>query len=195
MSSLLSMALRARFVFTPLTADEGGFLAIARAWRGGADLYSTVWVDRPQGLLAVFAGWDTIAGGNTQSVRVLAVLFGAAAVIACATIGRALAGPTAGALAALFAAVLSSSPQIEGFIANGELLSGTCSAISIAVGCLALTGRLRMRAMIVAGLAAGVAVSIKQSGFDGYAVLATWLVLAAMFSWRPRRSCSPLSGC
>ena len=44
---LLSIALRLRFVVAPIGSDEGGFLAIARAWRHGADLYEDVWVDRP----------------------------------------------------------------------------------------------------------------------------------------------------
>ena len=40
-------AMRARFFFSPMTTDEGGYLAVARAWFHGADLYGKVWVDRP----------------------------------------------------------------------------------------------------------------------------------------------------
>jgi MFS family permease len=185
--ALVSVALRFRFVFTPLTADEGGFVAIARAWTHGRDLYSNVWVDRPQGLLVVFALWDRLSWGNTQSVRVMAIVFGVAAVVACATIARSLAGPTAGALAGLFTAVMSSAPAVEGFVANGELLSGTFATVGLAAGCMVLSRRLSPKAMLVSGVAAGLAVSVKQSGFDGYAAIATWLVVAAVFGWRSRR--------
>jgi hypothetical protein len=68
-----SMLLRLRFVFTPLSADEGGFVAIARSWARGATLYRDVWVDRPQGLLALFRLWDMVSLHNEQSVRVMAM--------------------------------------------------------------------------------------------------------------------------
>ena len=44
------VAMRARYIGPPFLADEGGYLAIARAWGRGATLYRDVFVDRPQGL-------------------------------------------------------------------------------------------------------------------------------------------------
>jgi hypothetical protein len=38
------LILRARFFFTPISTDEGGDLAIGRAWGRGATLYRGVWV-------------------------------------------------------------------------------------------------------------------------------------------------------
>ena len=69
-SVLLTVLLRLRFFCTPLTSDEGGYLAIGRAWGHGRDLYRQVWIDRPQGLLALFRYWDNIFGGSTASIRV-----------------------------------------------------------------------------------------------------------------------------
>ncbi len=187
----LSVLLRIRFLFTPLTADEGGFLAIARAWMHGADLYEDIWVDRPQGLLALFAGWDRLSGGHTQSIRLLAMLFGVAAVLACAAIAKTLAGWGPAVLAALFVAVLSSAPAAEGFLANGELLSGTLGAVSLAVSTTVVVGmpprRRTASLMAFAGVMAGLSISVKQSGIDGYAVMASWLLLAMLFGWRSRR--------
>ena len=167
-AALVSVLLRLRFVWTPLTSDEGGFLSIARAWRHGAVLYRDVWVDRPQGLLAVFRVWDTIGLGSPEGIRVLAILAGVLAVLACASIARTLFDPAAAVLAALFVAVLSSVPQIEGFIANGELLSGAVGAAALAVALRALQAAspMRISRLYAAGLLGGAAISIKQSGFD-----------------------------
>lgn len=183
---LVAVLLHLRFFFTPLTADEGGFLAIGRAWGNGSHLYRDVWVDRPQGLLVVFRFWNDIAGGSTASVRSMATLFAAIAVASCAAVARSISGRTAGVLAAVFVAVLSSAPIIEGFIANGELLSGALSVTGLAVGCLVITGRLGTRWMFASGVLAGCAMSIKQSGLDGFLAVFAWLVLALVFSWRER---------
>lgn len=176
----ISILLRIRFIFTPLTADEGGFDAIARAWSHGKVLYSDVWVDRPQGLLVLFRIWD----GN---VRVLAIIFGVIAVYGAAIIAYSLANSTAAILAALFTAVLSSAVALEGFIANGELLSAAPSVMCLAIGCLVITHRISTRWMFIAGLCAGIAMSIKQSGYDGLLALGAWLVLAIIFEWENRR--------
>ena len=114
-AAVASMLLRLRFVFTPLSTDEGGFVAIARSWAHGATLYRDVWVDRPQGLLALFRLWDMVSLGNEQSVRVMAMLLGAIMVVAGAEIGRRLHSRRAGVLAAAFVAAASSAALIEGF--------------------------------------------------------------------------------
>ena len=69
---IVSVALRARFVTTPLTSDEGGYLAVARAWAAGKHLYTEAWVDRPQGLLVLFRFWDDLIGGSSPAIRIMA---------------------------------------------------------------------------------------------------------------------------
>ena len=186
-SVLLTVLLHLRFFFTPLTSDEGGYLAIARAWGHGRDLYRQVWIDRPQGLLMLFRVWDNIAGGSTTSVRIMATVFAVVAVVAGAFIADALGSPRAGAMAAAFVAIVSSAPVLEGFIANGELLSGALSTAGLAVACLVLAGRCNLKWMFVSGLLAGCSMSIKQSGFDGLIAIFVWLILALVVGWRERR--------
>src|SRR5262245_18693026 len=159
-----------------MTSDEGGYLAIARAWRHGAVLYRDVWVDRPQGLLVLYRAWDAIGLGSPTGIRVLAIVAGVVGVIACASIGKTLFGPTAAVLAALFVAVLSSAPDYEGFIADGELLSGAVGAAGLAVALTAIKP-MNLRRLFVAGVIGGVAISLKQSGFD--AILTAVVVVAA----------------
>ncbi|MGZ4738900.1 MAG: hypothetical protein ACXVLM_06665, partial [Ilumatobacteraceae bacterium] len=95
----LSVALRARFLTTPLTSDEGGYLAVARAWASGQRLYTDAWVDRPQGLLVLFRFWDDVTGGSGPAIRIMAIVFGGIAVAAVAYAAFALAGPRAAVVA------------------------------------------------------------------------------------------------
>ena len=61
---------RWRYLFTPITADEGGYLAVARAWGRGKVLYRDVWVDRPQGLVLLFRIWNDIGLGSPVGVQI-----------------------------------------------------------------------------------------------------------------------------
>jgi hypothetical protein len=184
---LLSALLRLRFVFAPISADEGGFLAIARAWRHGAVLYRDVWVDRPQGLLVTYRLYDALSFGHTAGLRAIAVVFGAIAVIAVGWAVRSVATPAAGLAAAVLVAVMSSAPAIEGFAANGELLSGAMGAASVAIAVGVLSGRLTPRWMYVAGVVGGIGFSLKQSGIDGPLAVGVWLAVVLAAGWMPRR--------
>ena len=165
---LTAIALRARFVTTPLTSDEGGYLAVARAWAAGKHLYTEAWVDRPQGLLVLFRFWDDLIGGSGPAIRIMAMVFGCIAVAAVAYTVFALAGPRAAGAAALLVAVASSNARIEGFIANGELLAGGFAAAGVAAACAYLFRDRGISWLYASGVIAGLAMSIKQSGCDGF---------------------------
>ncbi|HZX54316.1 MAG TPA: hypothetical protein VFE86_06530 [Ilumatobacteraceae bacterium] len=172
----VSIALRARFLVTPLTSDEGGYLAVARAWASGKTLYGQAWVDRPQGLLVLFRVWDALTGGSPAAIRAMAILFGVVAVFAVAYVAFAIAGPRAAAAAGLMVAVASSNARIEGFIANGELLAGTLGAAGVAASCVYLFRARRLRWLFVGGVLFACAVSLKQSGFDGFLAVLVCIV-------------------
>ena len=180
----MSIALRARFIFTPLTSDEGGYLTVARAWASGRRLYDQTWVDRPQGLVLLFRVWDDLTGGSGPAIRVMAILFGCGAVIAVGYVAFALGGPRAAATAAMFVAVASANARIEGFLANGELLAGAIGAAGIALACAYLFRGRALRWWFAAGVLAGAAISLKQSGCDG--ALAVIVVLLAGVLTRER---------
>lgn len=156
--------------------------------RHGDGLYSDVFLDRPQGLLVVFRAWDVLSDGNTAQLRDHRDCVrrgrgdcdrgdGSGAAL---TVGRVVAGT--------MAAVLLALPSLEGYTANGEILASAGSAVAVAIGCAVLVGRLLARWMIAAGVMAGVAFSMKQSGIDGLAALSGWPALAALFGWEPRRT-------
>ncbi len=186
-SVVISIVLRVRFLTTPLTSDEGGYLAVARAWASGKGLYTDAWVDRPQGLLVLFRAWDAVTGGSPAAIRVMAILFGCLAVIGVAYTVFALAGRRAGAFASVLVAVASANARIEGFIANGELLAGAVAAAGVAAAC-AYMFRGRGRSwLLISGLLAGLAISIKQSGFDGFLAVMVCLVAGGVTGERTWR--------
>lgn len=177
---------RARFLFSPLSTDEGGYLAVARAWFRGADLYGTVWVDRPQGLLVIYGLLDRVGLGSGAGVRLLATAACFVAMVACGHIAWVLAGEKARVPAVWAVGIALSIAQIEGFIANAELLSCAAGAVSLAGILIAVwdRGAPDLRMLFLAGLAGGAAVTIKQSGFDAaLAGCAAVVIMAVRERW------------
>lgn len=185
--ALLSVLLRLRFVFTPITSDEGGYLAVARAWRHGKALYTDVWVDRPQGTLLLYRWWDLVSGGDEDHLRVISLVIGAVAVVGVASLVATLSGRRAhGLVAGVLCALLSAAPMLEGYSANGELLGGAFSVLCIAVAVRVLVAGADRRWMFAAGALGMVGFSMKQAGVDGLAALGLWLALVLLLGSRPR---------
>lgn len=174
------VAMRWRFIGTPITADEGGYLAEARAWGRGAVLYRDVWVDRPQGLLVMFWLWDAIGLGTPEGVRMLALIVCLVGAASCGVVAGRVVSPSARPWAAFGAGVFPSLPQAEGFIANAELLSCGVGALALAVLVHATWGRdsPSLRGVALAGFVGACAFSVKQSGLD--AIGAGAIVVAVM---------------
>ena len=184
----VSGLMRVRLLSTPLTADEGGYLAIARAWAHGRVLYRDVWVDRPQGLLVLYRVWDWLSGGRNGSIHAMALVFGVVLVVSTALVVRELVGHTAARWTAITCGVVSASPVLEAYIPNGELLSGAVVAAGIAVWAV---GRSRLHPLgwcYASGLLAGIALSVKQSGFDGFLAIVGCLVVVGALVPESRRS-------
>lgn len=186
-AALASILMRLRMLWSPVSVDEGGYLAIARGWAHGQVLYRDMFVDRPQGLLVLFRVWDWATGGNTGSIRVMAMLFGVLLVVSTGVIVREVIGETAARYAAVICAVVSAAPVLEGYAANTELLSGAVAAAGLAVGVIA-GSKLRPQLWFFgSGLLGGLALSLKQSGFDGVLTLMVWLTLGAVFCRAERK--------
>lgn len=183
-AALACLVLHIPFLTTPLTVDEGGYGYVARWWASGADLYGDVWVDRPQGLLLLYRGALALPGGHAIDIRLMAMLWSCAIAVVLGLLLTRVAGRRAGIAAALLSGVLSAAPTLEGFTANGELMATLPS-----LAALALAGRWQARGGLgvafTAGLCAGAAVLVKQSGYDGGLAIGIWLVLAAWRGWRP----------
>lgn len=183
------LVMRARFFFSPMTTDEGGYLAVARAWFRGADLYGKVWVDRPQGLLVVYGVLSRVGLGNTFGIRLLALAACFLAMVACGHIAWTLVGESARIPTMWAVGIALSIAQIEGFIANAELLSCAVGALGCAAILLAVwsRGAPDFRLLFMGGVIAGCAVTLKQSGFDATAAACVGVLVAAFHEkWRVR---------
>lgn len=194
-AALLAALVRVRYLFLPLAPDEGGYLAIARAWADGGELYGRFWVDRPQGMMYLYRFGDLLTGPGDGFLRVLAVVLGTSGIVGVAWMGRKLSRSwQGGAVAAAFAAILSSSPAIEGFTANGELLASAFVVPGMVVTLAVISDRLDRRWLLLAGAFVGLAMSVKQSGYDGLIGTCLWFAVAWLAGWRERRDLLAMFG-
>lgn len=185
------LAVRARFFLSPMAIDEGGYLAVARAWFRGVDLYGSVWVDRPQGLLVLYGLLDRVGLGSTFGIRLLGLVACAVSMWACGAVAAVLFGDRSRLPVVWAAGIALSIPQIEGFSANAELLSCSVAVVGLALALRAAWNRdvPDTWLLFLAGVAAGAAVTVKQSGFDATVAAATAVVLTAVGrGWGWRRS-------
>lgn len=181
--AVVAAALRLPYVWTGLSTDEGGYAYVARQWSRGARLYDTAWLDRPQGLLLTYRGLLAL-GESGWAIRGLVVLIGAVMTILVASIGGLLAGRRLAIAAAAVYAIVAVAPHLEGFTLNGELLATVPATASVAAALQ--WRRSRHTAWLVgAGVLAGLALSMKQSGFDGL-VVGLAIALGAAGVWRAR---------
>ncbi len=181
--AVIAAALRLPYVWTGLSTDEGGYAYVAQQWSRGARLYDTAWLDRPQGLLLTYRGLLAL-GASGWAIRGLVVLIGAVMTVLIAWIGALLAGRRLAVAAAAVYAVIGVAPHLEGFTLNGELLATVPATASVAA---ALQWRRSRRAawLLGAGVLAGLALAMKQSGFDGLAV-GLAIALGVAGAWRAR---------
>jgi 4-amino-4-deoxy-L-arabinose transferase-like glycosyltransferase len=138
----------------------------------------------------LFRGLNDIGLGTPVGVRLLAVVFALVGAIACGSIAGTLFGARSRGWAALVVAVLTSVPQYEGFLANGELLSGAVGAVALAVMLRSWWDRdeVSQRGLFAAGILAALAFGLKQSAFDAAAAGVVMLLVASAFGDRNRRA-------
>jgi 4-amino-4-deoxy-L-arabinose transferase-like glycosyltransferase len=181
--AVLAAALRLPYVWTGLSTDEGGYAYVAQQWSRGARLYDTAWLDRPQGLLLTYRGLLAL-GESGWAIRGLVVLIGSVMTVLIASIGGLLAGRRPAIAAAAVYAVVGVAPHLEGMTLNGELLATVPATASVAA---ALQWRRSRHAawLLGAGVLAGLALAMKQSGFDGL-VVGLAIALGVAGAWRAR---------
>ncbi|MGH3091957.1 MAG: glycosyltransferase family 39 protein [Gaiellaceae bacterium] len=172
----LAVVARLPFVSLPLTIDGAGYAEVARQWARGATLYEDVWVDRPQSLLLVFRGLLHVGGGSTETFRIAAALAGAVLAVLVFLVALRLAGRRAAVAAGVLAAVAGSSPYIEAFTLNGELLAAIPATAAI-LAFIVHQEREQAHWLVLAGLLAGFGLTLKQSAVDPLLAISAMLVL------------------
>jgi hypothetical protein len=175
-----------------LGPDEGGFAMVARyAGTSGAYLYGPQWVDRPPGLIGLFAVADHL---GPYGVRFTAALLAVGLVAAVAWAAEAVGGRSAARWAAWTGFAFASSVLLQAQRLNGELAAAAFVAVSIAALLRALLASTTRTQTVVLGLLAGVsgmlAVLMKQSFVDAF-VFAGVLLLAGIGTSANRLTYSP----
>lgn len=161
----MSAALRLPFLSAPLTVDEGSYAYGAYWWARGLPLYSEVWEDRPQGIFVLYYFAIQVFGESVEALRAFGIVYDAAATLALFVAGYLLRGVALGALGAFFYCLISTHPRVEGVYPNGELFMALPTTVSAC--CLLMAVRSSRRQafwLVAAGVAAGLAFTVKQSG-------------------------------
>jgi hypothetical protein len=196
----LAVALRLPFVHRIAFPDEAGLLIVAHNWHeGGANLYGTVFVDRPP-LLLLFYQVANLLGG-LHAARMMGLVAAVVAVGAAGWTGYTVAGRRGTAWAALAAAALVANPLIGTTEVNAELVGAPLTLVS--VGCLLAAthlrpgevrrelGRRRTLLVAAAGTAGAGAKLVKQNLLDALVFGACYALTAALsgrWAWpRARR--------
>jgi 4-amino-4-deoxy-L-arabinose transferase-like glycosyltransferase len=116
-------ALRVAYLDLPLERDEGEYAYVAqRLFAPDFVPYRDAFVHKPPGAFLVFFAALHSAGESVRGIRVFALLWMVATLLAVAAVARSLAGPLAGALAAFAFAATHAAPALLGPTANTEML-------------------------------------------------------------------------
>jgi 4-amino-4-deoxy-L-arabinose transferase-like glycosyltransferase len=180
---LLALISRApSFVLSVVDWDESLYFIMAEQWRAGHLPYTAVWDNKPIGIYAIFAAFQSVFGDHIFAMRLAALLAVAGTALLVWRIARhvlrdrppVMAELCAGAAGALF--ILTSIPD-DGIAANTEIFmeAFTCAGLLWA---LTPVGRISAPRAIAIGFALGAAFMIKYVAvFDMVAVFAVMLLM------------------
>lgn len=195
-AATLACALRLAGVPAPVFADEAGFTLVARAWDASASsVYGPYFVDRPPLVIAVFGLTDAL--GTPFGIRVLGALAAAGTVLLAGRIGLLVGTPASARWAAVAVAALVSTPLIDNVAVKGELLALPAIGISLWCALLAVRSAARRPVLLAtsAGLAAGIAVGLKQNLVGGAVfALVLWATATAVGDLSRRRAAALVGG-
>ncbi len=183
---LLAAALRAPFIGLFPYPDEAGLLIVAAHWRDeGPQLYGHLFVDRPPGLLLFYAAADAL--GGIEAARWLGLVLVGGLVVASGRVGWLLGGRRGATWTAAAAAALACTPATGALEVNAELIG---VPLIVAAAAFALDAvrrdhspRRRAGLLVAAGIAAGLAPTVKQNLVDGLVFV---VVLVALEAWSGR---------
>lgn len=164
-----ALLLRLPFLSVPMISDEGAYAYVARFWSSDYLLYRDIPFDRPEGIFLIYRAILAFVGKSVTAIRLAAALYNGVTTLVLWRLAHRLLGARQGAVAALLFALLSTSPQIEGFTANAELF--VLLPLTLAAR-LTWEGRWRGAAFLSA-----IAILIKPVGIAGLVLLFGWMLL------------------
>jgi 4-amino-4-deoxy-L-arabinose transferase-like glycosyltransferase len=179
---VLALLLYNRGTDAPANYDEGVYLASLDALRHGQGLGTDVYASQPPGFYVLLQAL-VLPGMDIDGIRIAFLLVALAGLVAAYAIGRRLAGPSGGLLAAALLAVTAPYP-VQAARVEADTASVALALAAVAVAMHA--GRSTWR-WVAAGLLAGCAISVKLLAFPVFVPLAVLLVTRR--SWRATGAC------
>ncbi len=167
--ALVTVVLRLAVLRAPLSADESGFLQVAKHWHaGGGSLYGPYFVDRPPLLLELFSVADAL--GGVIAWRLIGAVAVAVTVVCVGMAARRVAGSRCRPLGRAGCRRVVWSPRCSGTtVPNGELVAApfVAGGVWAAVTTVSTSsGPLRARAAGLTGACAAAALLVKQNMLD-----------------------------
>lgn len=180
---LLAVLTRApSFAMSVVDWDESLYFIMAEQWRAGHLPYTAVWDNKPIGIYAIFAAFQSVFGDRILAMRLAALLAVAATALLVWRIARhilrdrppVIAELCAGLAGALF--ILTAIPD-DGIAANTEMFMEAFTCLGL-LWALTPAGRIGPLRAVGIGFALGLAFMIKYVAvFDMFAVFAVMLLL------------------
>ncbi len=165
-------------------ADEGGYLLVGSQWAPGTSLYGNYWVDRPPGLIAVFALASAL--GGVVALRLIGALAAVMAVVVASRLTRLAAPGRLQWVAPALATAMMTTPIFENGWVNGEVvavplvLAGFTATLH---AYRARRGRADLAWSATAGALGMLALSMKQNFIDVFLFIVV-VPLARRVPWR-----------
>lgn len=194
LACLATLAVHLLSLTRQLGPDEGGFSMVARVWRdGGPFLCGSQWVDRPPGLIALFAVAQHL---GPYGERLTATLLAVALVAALAWAADAVGGASAARWTAWTGFAFGSSLFLGAQRLDGELPAAVLVTVSVAalLRAVRVSGSRTQTVLLgaLAGTSAATAVLIKQNFVDALVFAAVLLAVgvatcANRLTYRPQR--------
>ena len=176
-----ALLLRIVSIAEPLGIDQSLWASAVRGMSRGQLLYHDVWEQRPPGIYWIYLAGFTVFGWTPAAVAWLDLAAALATTVLLAGVGRALAGPSTGAVAAAMYAVLTMPSWLYGY--GGFLERSVCETFIAVCVALGAWSAVRIRdsgspgAALMLGLSAGAAVVLKPNAGLYFPALLAWIVL------------------
>ncbi len=172
---LLNFAVRWRLREMPLERDEGEYAYAGQLILQGIPPYQLAWNMKFPGVYFAYAALMSVFGQSAAGIHAGLILVTSLSIVLVFLIGRELINPAGGLLAAAFFAVLSALPAAFG-------LAGHATHFVVLGVCLGAYALLRIEKnrpglwAVVAGLAFGAAILMKQHAVVFAAAALAWLL-------------------
>lgn len=170
----LQLLLRFPFLAEPMEGDEGAYAYIAQGLLRGEVPYRDTFDHKPPGIYFIYAGIFRVFGESLTALRMFSAFYSLATGLAVFWFASLLLGVPGGLLSALFFAVFSNGPFLEGTSANSEVFM--VLPLIFSFGCFIVAQRKgRLSLLLWSGLLAGTAAMIKQVAALNFMVLLAFL--------------------